>query len=107
MIPVLGSFLEKVGLVIRGEVPPGENYDKRLYETAVLNTFDMYGSHKYQHHLSGIELADICNSLNPKPSRILNLKQYYSRPTPPGLLIRLAGPGASQPVPMARCVLGR
>jgi len=91
MIPLAGPLLEKAGVVVRGEVPPGDNYNQRLYETAVLNTFDMYGSHKYQHHLSGGELADICNSLAPKPNRTLNLERYYSRPMPPGLPIRLIG----------------
>jgi len=38
--------------MVRGDVPPGEYYQERLHETTVLNTFDWYGSHKYQHQLS-------------------------------------------------------
>jgi uncharacterized protein YbaR (Trm112 family)/ubiquinone/menaquinone biosynthesis C-methylase UbiE len=90
-VPVLGVFLEKANFLVRGDVPPGDHYEERLYETTVLNTFDWYGSHRYQHHLSGEELAAICDAMSPKPREILNLNAYYKRPMPPGLPIRLLG----------------
>ena len=63
LIPGLGGLLEKAGVCLQGEVPviPGETFRKRLkrrYKAAVLNTFDNYGSHKYQHHLSEEELLN-------------------------------------------------
>jgi uncharacterized protein YbaR (Trm112 family) len=89
MIPVIGPLLEKAQFVIRGDVPPGEHYQERLLSQSVLNTFDWYGSHQYQHHMSAAQLATICHGLDPKPSEILNLDAYYKRPLPPGLPLRL------------------
>ena len=89
MIPIIGPILEKAQFVVRGDVPPGERYQERLVTQAILNTFDWYGSHRYQHYLSAAELATICNELNPKPSQIQNLDAYYRRPLPPGLPLRL------------------
>lgn len=89
MIPILGRLLEKAQLVIRGNVPAGERYQERLLTQSILNTFDWYGAHRYQHYLSAAQLAKICNELNPKPSQILNLDAYYKRPLPPGLPLRL------------------
>jgi uncharacterized protein YbaR (Trm112 family)/SAM-dependent methyltransferase len=90
-VPGIGVFLEKANFLVRGDVPPGDYYQERLYETTVLNTFDWYGSHKYQHHLSASELAEICDKMSPKPNKILNLEAYRRRPLPPGLPIRLMG----------------
>jgi hypothetical protein len=89
MIPVIGPLLEKAQFVVRGDVPPGENYNERLLTQSILNTFDWYGSHRYQHHLSAARLAKICHELDPKPSQIINLDAYYKRPLPPGLPLRL------------------
>jgi SAM-dependent methyltransferase len=90
-VPGLGVFLEKANFLVRGDVPSGDRYQERLYETTVLNTFDWYGSHEYQHHLSAKELTAICASMNPKPMKTLNLEAYRKRPLPPGLPIRLLG----------------
>lgn len=90
-VPGLGVFLEKANFLVRGDVPSGDYYQERLYETTVLNTFDWYGSHKYQHHLSAKELAAICDAMSPEPRQILNLEAYRRRPLPPGLPIRLIG----------------
>lgn len=91
MVPILGVLLEKANFLVRGEVPPGDRYQERLYETTVLNTFDWFGSHKYQHQLSADELAAICSALTPKPQKVLNLEAYRHRPMLPGLPIRLQG----------------
>jgi uncharacterized protein YbaR (Trm112 family)/SAM-dependent methyltransferase len=94
MIPIVGPLLEKAQFVVRGDVPPGERYQERLLNQAILNTFDWYGSHRYQHYLSAAELEAICSRLTPKPYKILNLEAYYKRPLPPGLPLRLmARPG--------------
>jgi hypothetical protein len=89
LVPVIGPLLEKAQFLVRGDVPPGDDYEKRLYTQTVLNTFDWYGSHKYQHQLSAKQLASICNGLNPHPDKILNLEAYFKRPLPPGLPLRL------------------
>ena len=93
MLPIIGPLLEKAQFVVRGDVPPGERYQERLLNQAILNTFDWYGSHRYQHYLSAAQLEAICRQLDPEPSKILNLEAYYKRPLPPGLPLRLmAGP---------------
>ena len=89
MVPIIGPLLEKAQFVVRGDVPPGERYQERLLTQSILNTFDWYGAHRYQHYLSAAELAEICNELNPRPSQVLNLDAYYKRPLPPGLPLRL------------------
>jgi ubiquinone/menaquinone biosynthesis C-methylase UbiE len=89
MLPVLGSLLEKANVLVRGDVPPGDRYAERLRAATVLNTFDWYGGHSYQHHLSANELATICRSLLPLPSKVQNLEAYKRRPVPPGMQIRL------------------
>lgn len=88
-VPILGPLLEKALFMVRGDVPPGDRYRERLYESAVLNTYDWYGSHAHQHHLSADELEDICNRLTPKYARLLNLDAYRKRGMPPGLPLRL------------------
>jgi hypothetical protein len=89
MVPIIGPALEKAQFVVRGDVPPGERYRGRLYAQAVLNTFDWYGSHRYQHYLSAAELETICFGLEPRPAKVLNLEAYHRRPLPPGLPLRL------------------
>jgi uncharacterized protein YbaR (Trm112 family) len=54
------------------DVPPGERYQERLLSQSILNTFDWYGGHRYQHYLPAAQLATICDELTPKPSQILN-----------------------------------
>ncbi len=55
----------------------------------VLNTYDWYGAHAYQHHLSAEELGAICDRLTPKAAKLLNLDAYRRRGMPPGLPLRL------------------
>jgi hypothetical protein len=79
-------------IVVRGDVPPGDRYEERLYAAAVLNTFDWYGAHKYQHQLTAQELSDICGRLDPPYRKISNLEAYFKRNLPPGLPLRLLKP---------------
>ncbi len=88
-VPLLGPLLEQAQFMVRGDVPPGERYQERLYESAVLNTYDWYGAHAHQHHLSAQELGEICDRLTPKAAKLLNLDAYRRRGMPPGLPLRL------------------
>lgn len=94
LIPLLGELLEKLGVVVQGDVPvlSGEGWWERLkrrYKNACLNTFDCYGSHQYQHHKSNDEIRDLVNSLQPDRSKVLNSDLYYLRPPPIGCALRI------------------
>jgi SAM-dependent methyltransferase len=89
MLPLLGWLLEKSMLVIRGIVPPGPGYGRRAYKSAVLNTFDFYGAHSYQHLKSDDEIRALVSELQPDPARVLNAERYFRRPPPPGIALRL------------------
>ncbi len=94
MVPVLGIVLEKAGICIRGDIPdiPGEKTIallKRKYKAAVLNTFDGFGSHKYQHHKRIEEIVDLVTSLQSDKTKIHNLEAYCRRPKPIGCALRV------------------
>ena len=89
MVPLLGWFLEKSLLVIRGDVPAGPNYLRRAYRSAALNTFDCYGSHSYQHMKTDDEIRALVAELQPDSSRVLNADRYFLRPQPVGIALRL------------------
>jgi uncharacterized protein YbaR (Trm112 family) len=94
LIPVLGEFLEKSGMVIQGDVPvkPDDSFLRRLkrrFKNARLNTFDCYGSHQYQHHKSDAEIRALVASLQPDASKVLNADRYFLRPPPIGCALRV------------------
>ena len=94
LIPIIGILFEKCNFVFQGDVPKifGESLIsnlKRRYRCAVLNTFDYYGAHTYQWHLSNDQIEKIISNQNPKPSFILNKSKYFQRPQPIGCAIRL------------------
>jgi uncharacterized protein YbaR (Trm112 family) len=94
LVPLLGLFLEKSGFCVQGDVPRVEGegrwtYLKRRYRATTLNTFDGFGSHKYQHHKSDQELRDLLQSLQPDPSKILNADRFFTRPPPIGGALRV------------------
>jgi uncharacterized protein YbaR (Trm112 family)/SAM-dependent methyltransferase len=71
MVPGLDAALVRM-LLIRGEVPAGPGYLRRKYRQTVLNSYDYYGSHSYQHYFtaddlrrlfaaSGIPMAKVTN----------------------------------------------
>lgn len=71
MVPGLDAALTRM-LLIRGEVPKGSNYLRRKYRQTVLNSYDYFGSHRYQHYFtagdlrrlfaaSGIPMAKVTN----------------------------------------------
>ena len=88
-VPVLGKGLEKSTIMFRGDVPKGSNYIKRAYMSGVLNTFDWFGTHAYQHYTSNEELLDLVKSLQPNNEKVLNLEEYFTRPPPIGIALRL------------------
>lgn len=88
-IPGLGWLLEKSMVMVRGDVPEGPNRMKRLYRAAVLNTFDYFGSHSYQHHKSFEELRALATQLQPDSSQHLNANTFFTRPQPIGVALRL------------------
>ncbi|MEI6553666.1 MAG: methyltransferase domain-containing protein [bacterium] len=88
-IPVIGYLLEKSNFMIQGDVPAGPNYIKRAYWQSALNTFDSYGSHEFQHLKSDDEIRDLINKLQPNGNKILNQTEYFSRPKPIGVALRL------------------
>jgi uncharacterized protein YbaR (Trm112 family)/SAM-dependent methyltransferase len=90
-VPVLGLILERLCFVVRGEVPPGPHHLRRAYRIAVLNTFDWYGTHAYQHHKTRDEIQRLVNELQPDTSKVSNLEDYLRIPAPPiGCAIRIA-----------------
>ena len=88
-VPLIGWVLEKSLLMIRGDVPKGPRYLRRCYKSAVLNTFDWYGSHSYQHHKTEEELRELTLSLQPDQQKILNTEAYFSFPQPIGCALRV------------------
>lgn len=94
LLPGIGLVIEKSGVCIRGDVPTtkGESFFRRLkrnYRATVLNTFDYYGSHEYQHHKRDNEIQSLVSSLQPDPKKILNADKYFLRPPPIGCALRL------------------
>jgi len=89
MVPVLGWLLEKTLIVVRGDVPPGPEYWRRAYKSAVLNTFDFYGAHTYQHMKSDNEIRALVQELQPNPENVRNADRYFLRPPPIGIALRL------------------
>ncbi len=94
LVPGLGMFLEKSSLCVQGDVPPmpGESVwgrIKRRFKSTSLNTFDAYGSHRYQHHKSADEIKALVKALQPDMSKILNMDKYFLRPTPIGCALRI------------------
>ncbi len=91
---MIGILLEKSNFVLQGDVPkiPKESYFanlKRRYKSALVNTFDYYGAHTYQWHLSNKEIEQLLSQLEPKPNRVLNKGKYFQRPQPIGCALRV------------------
>jgi ubiquinone/menaquinone biosynthesis C-methylase UbiE len=93
-IPLLGVLLEKLMLCVQGDIPPTEGettwqHLKRRYRSTVLNTFDGYGSHRYQHHKSDDEIRSLVASLQPDTAKVKNMDRYFQRPMPIGCALRV------------------
>ena len=93
-VPGFGWFLEKSGVCVRGDVPkiPGETWWKhvrRSIRTTQLNTYDGFGYHDYQHHLSGSEIRALVRQLQPDDRKVQNLDAYLRRDRPVGCALRV------------------
>ena len=89
-VPAVGRFLLLSMMAMCGDVPAGPGWSERRRRQTYLNTYDWYGSHAYQHHLSDDELKGIAFELQPDGARIGNLQTYFSRPRPHGIALRVA-----------------
>jgi SAM-dependent methyltransferase len=89
-VPGLGLALERANFVVLGHVPPGPQYLRRRYRAGVLNTFDWFGSHAFQHHKTRDEIRRLVEALQPDPAKVSNLETYLRPPAPPpGCAIRI------------------
>ena len=94
MIPFLGWFLERCGIIRCGDVPaiPGETIFSRLkrrFKQTYLNTRDQHGQHHFQHGKTNSELQVLLAELQPDSKKILNADRYFSRPPPNGIAFRV------------------
>ena len=94
LVPGLGAFLEAAGFSMQGDVPLLKDespwaHMKRRFKNTALNTFDWYGSHKYQHHKTEDEIRALATSLQANASKLGNLDKYFIRPAPIGCALRI------------------
>jgi ubiquinone/menaquinone biosynthesis C-methylase UbiE len=92
LVPLLGDLLEKAGFCVQGDVPGTRGAIDALrqrYRATVLNTFDGFGSHAYQHHKTNQEILSLVKSLQPDGEKVLNMNQYFLRPPPIGCALRV------------------
>jgi SAM-dependent methyltransferase len=87
-IPGLGYLLEKANVMGRGEVVSGPRWVQRAYQAAVVITFDGFGSHGYQHHLSLPEQKALAKSLQPDESQWRGQDAYFKAPMPISAALR-------------------
>ena len=95
VVPGLGVFLEKTGFCVMGDVNklPAESawsHIKRRLKNTSLNTFDCFGSHKYQHHKSNNEIRALVKSMQPDLAKVFNMDRYFLRPAPIGFALRVS-----------------
>lgn len=85
-------LLDRLALqfLICGEVPRGPRFRRRRYRQAVLNTYDWFGSHAYQHHYRCFELLGLFEEAGIDYARIPNLERVI-RLAQPGLAFRCVG----------------
>lgn len=95
-VPLLGLLLEKASFCSMGDVPTDSDTAwsrlKARYRATVLNTFDLYGAHRFQHHLTNDELAALVDRLQPDRTKVLNFHSYFGGHRPPGCALRVLKP---------------
>jgi len=89
IVPLLGPLLVLSKLAVCGDVPSGPGRLRRRLKQTFLNTYDLYGSHHYQHYTSPAELLELLRQLQPDLRRVINLGSYLNRPSPPGIALRV------------------
>ena len=88
-IPLLGWLLEKSIMMVRGDIPAGPKWISRAYRAGVVNTFDYFGAHKYQAHLSFDELQALADELQPAREKQTNRDSFFTRPQPIGIMLKI------------------
>jgi len=89
VVPLLRHLLVLSKLAVCGAVPSGPHRLRRRIRQTFLNTYDLYGSHRYQHYKTPAELLELVRRLQPDLRRVINLDAYLSRPSPPGVALRV------------------
>lgn len=92
LVPGLGWLLEKANLSYQGNVPrQGGTWDhlRARYRATVLNTFDWFGAHAFQHYPSDEELRALVHTLQPNDAKVHNTDRYFMRPPPAGIGLRV------------------
>jgi len=92
LLPGFGFLLEKMNFCVQGDVPDTTSMLDRIrrrYHATVLNTYDCYGSHAYQHCKTDAEIYTLIERLQPNGSKILNSEKYFQRPPPVGCALRI------------------
>jgi 2-polyprenyl-3-methyl-5-hydroxy-6-metoxy-1,4-benzoquinol methylase len=79
LIPAFGYLLEASAFVVRGKVPKSHSLRQR-FKQAVLNTYDLYGSHLYQHFFTKEQLLALLYSLQPDKAKVLNVEKVFDDP---------------------------
>lgn len=79
---------------MQGDVPrvQGEGFLRHLrrrMRATMLNTYDWYGFHSYQHHKTDAELKKLLAELQPDSRKILNTDKYFLKPPPIGCALRV------------------
>ena len=87
-VPLLDRLVLQV--MICGEVPAGPDYRTRRYRQTVLNTYDWFGSHDFQHHYRCFELLALFKQASVGYERIPNLEEVI-RLALPGMAFRCVG----------------
>lgn len=92
-LPLLGYLLERSNFCVRGDVPREDEgmlaYSRKAYRATVLNTFDYFGAHDYQHYKTDAELKTLLNELQSDSSKILNYESYFLQDQPIGCALRV------------------
>lgn len=92
-VPGFGWALEGVLLMVRGDVPKAGlthwQWVQKAYTQGALNTFDMLGSHSYQHIKHESELRALVKALQPDPVLTLNVERMFQNPPPVGCAFRV------------------
>lgn len=94
LLPGFGVLLEKAGFCVQGDVPLIQDETiwrrlKRRFKNTILNTFDCFGSHQYQHLKSDDAIFALVKAMQPDATKVLNMNKYFLRPAPIGCALRV------------------
>lgn len=78
LVPGLDYLLMRFLLIRGSEVPPGPNFLQRKYKQTVLNTYDWYGSHDFQHYYTYKELKKLFSEAGIPSEKVLNYEEVIN-----------------------------